>query len=60
MSVSYDRFVRNLGESTLIAEFSPGTAEKGSVTLTVDQAYPASNQVQPTGRGRSAGTGGAR
>lgn len=33
MSVSYDRFVRNLGESTLIAEFPPGSAEEGSVSL---------------------------
>ncbi|SFB19519.1 hypothetical protein SAMN05216266_10642 [Amycolatopsis marina] len=46
MSVSYDRFVRNLGESTLIAEFPPGSAEADSVSLAVDQAYLTSNQVQ--------------
>ncbi len=46
MSVSYDRFVRNLGESTLVAEFPPGSAEEGSVSLALDQAYLTSNEVQ--------------
>jgi hypothetical protein len=48
VSVDYDRFVRNLGQSSLIVTFPPGSAEQGVISMRIDQQYLAANEVEST------------
>ncbi|MER7113349.1 hypothetical protein ABT332_02530 [Saccharomonospora azurea] len=48
LQVDYDRFVRNLGESTLQVRFPPGSAHEGSIRLSLSQDYLADNEVMAT------------
>jgi hypothetical protein len=48
VSVDYDRFVRNLGQSSLIVTFPPGSAEQGAISMSIDQQYLTANEVEST------------
>jgi hypothetical protein len=48
MCVDYDRFVRNLGQSSLIVTFPPGSAEQGMISMSIDQQYLTANEVEST------------
>lgn len=46
LSVQYERFVRDLGETDLRVRVAPGHTEQGAVRVGIDQDYLAANQVQ--------------
>ncbi|CAM3008143.1 hypothetical protein SAXI111661_13580 [Saccharomonospora xinjiangensis] len=48
MRVDYERFVRNLGETTVQIRFAPGSARDGMIRLSVSQEYLSQNEVMAT------------
>ncbi len=48
LQVDYERFVRNLGETTLQVRFPPGSAREGSIRLSISQEYLSENEIMAT------------
>ena len=45
LRVTYERFVRNLGQTRLQVRFPPGSAQQGSIRLFITQDYLADNEI---------------